>query len=216
MPVGLRAYSAVPSPLPRVVPSDDYLVLGHKLPKGSIVASQAWSSHRRSDIFFSPDLFLPERWLMEDPSVITVPSSSSLYGSISPLSSPALSESEKGGATKISAQLDPLSAHSQMSAHMFPFGHGPRVCGGQNMAQIVLRIALAAIVRNFDVVAAPETNERSMEMKDSFVSFFTLFVATLVSNMHYRSFSPPLWNVNSFSFLVRNDRTLSPFERCHT
>ena len=57
-----------------------------------------------------------------------------------------------------------------MSKYMFPFGHGPRVCGGQNLAQIMLRVVLSAIARNFDIIAPPETNEKSMRMCDSFVS----------------------------------------------
>ncbi|KAI0303911.1 cytochrome P450 [Russula brevipes] len=58
-----------------------------------------------------------------------------------------------------------------MNQHMMPFGTGSRVCGGQNLAQMVLRIAIAAIARNFDVVSPPETTETSMEMRDSFVIF---------------------------------------------
>ncbi|KAL0950331.1 hypothetical protein HGRIS_010302 [Hohenbuehelia grisea] len=58
-----------------------------------------------------------------------------------------------------------------MSQHMMPFGTGTRVCGGQNLAQIMLRVVVAAVARNFDVVAPSETNERTMEMKDSFVIF---------------------------------------------
>jgi cytochrome P450 len=56
-----------------------------------------------------------------------------------------------------------------MNRHMMPFGTGSRVCGGQNLAQMVLRIAITAIARNFDVVTPPETTETSMEMRDSFV-----------------------------------------------
>lgn len=58
-----------------------------------------------------------------------------------------------------------------MNRHMMPFGTGSRVCGGQNLAQMALRIAIAAIARNFDVVSPPETTETSMEMRDSFVSY---------------------------------------------
>jgi cytochrome P450 len=56
-----------------------------------------------------------------------------------------------------------------MNRHMMPFGTGSRVCGGQNLAQMVLRIAVAAIARNFDLLSPPETTEKSMEMRDSFV-----------------------------------------------
>lgn len=77
---------------------------------------------------------------MDNPAVINVSSSS-----LTP-SRATQFESEKVGADGISAKLDPSSAHTQMAAHMFPFG--------QNMAQMILRIALATIVRNFDIVAA--------------------------------------------------------------
>jgi cytochrome P450 len=58
-----------------------------------------------------------------------------------------------------------------MNRYMMPFGTGSRVCGGQNLAQMVLRIAIAAIARNFDIVSPPETTETSMEMRDSFVCY---------------------------------------------
>lgn len=58
-----------------------------------------------------------------------------------------------------------------MEQHFVPFGVGSRVCGGQNLAQIVLRIVIATVARNFDIVArAAETNERTMEIRDAFVS----------------------------------------------
>lgn len=58
----------------------------------------------------------------------------------------------------------------RMSAHMMPFGTGPRICGGQNVAHMMMRMVIASVVRNFNIVAAPETNEKSMAMCDSFVS----------------------------------------------
>jgi cytochrome P450 len=58
----------------------------------------------------------------------------------------------------------------KMSQYMMPFGTGSRVCGGQSLAQIMLRVAVAAVVRNFDIVAPSETNDRTMEVKDAFVS----------------------------------------------
>jgi Cytochrome P450 len=59
-----------------------------------------------------------------------------------------------------------------MAQHSMPFGTGSRVCGGQNLAQLMLKISVAAVVRNFDIDAPPETNENTMEMRDSFVSEF--------------------------------------------
>jgi len=137
---GLRLYGAAPSLLERVVPDSNaktavpeaFDLMGYALPPGTLVATQAWSAHRNSTVFPSPERFLPERWL------------------------------ETGDNQE---QLD------AMNRHMMPFGTGSRVCGGQNLAQMVLRIAIAAIARNFDVVSPPETTETSMEMRDSFVRY---------------------------------------------
>ncbi|KAK1229348.1 hypothetical protein PQX77_007605 [Marasmius sp. AFHP31] len=140
---GLRVYSAVPSPLERVVPSsssksgaanESFDLMGFEVPPGTVVATQAWSMHRNPAIFPSPEAFMPERWLEND--------------------APGCSE-----------------RLVRMTQYMMPFGTGTRVCGGQNVAQMMMRIVIAAIVRNFDVHAPAETNEQSMEIKDSFVIF---------------------------------------------
>ncbi|KAI0750628.1 cytochrome P450 [Daedaleopsis nitida] len=58
----------------------------------------------------------------------------------------------------------------RMSQYLMPFGVGSRMCGGQNLAQIVLRVAIAAIASNFEIsVNRSETNERTMQIKDAFV-----------------------------------------------
>lgn len=61
---------------------------------------------------------------------------------------------------------------ARMMQYMMPFGTGTRICGVQNVAQMMMKIVLAAVVRNFTVSAPAETNEQSMEIKDSFVSAF--------------------------------------------
>lgn len=66
---GLRIYGAAPSVLERVVPStsstvdDSFDMMGYALPAGTVVGTQAWSMHRDTEIFPSPETFLPERWL---------------------------------------------------------------------------------------------------------------------------------------------------------
>ncbi len=137
---GLRLYGAAPSLLERVVPDSSaktaipeaFDLMGYALPPGTLVATQAWSAHRNSAVFPSPESFLPERWL---------------------------------GSGDIQEQFE------AMNRHMMPFGTGSRVCGGQNLAQMVLRIAISAIARNFDVISPPETTETTMEMRDSFVRY---------------------------------------------
>ncbi|KAI0371502.1 cytochrome P450 [Pilatotrama ljubarskyi] len=59
---------------------------------------------------------------------------------------------------------------ARMSQYLMPFGVGTRVCGGQNLAHMVLRITTAAVIANFDIAAdLSETNEQTMEIKDAFV-----------------------------------------------
>ncbi|KAI5893315.1 cytochrome P450 [Schizophyllum commune H4-8] len=58
-----------------------------------------------------------------------------------------------------------------MIANLNPFGFGTRVCGGQNLAQIMLRIGVAVIARNFRIEVPAETTEKSMAIRDAFVIF---------------------------------------------
>ena len=69
---------------------------------------------------------------------------------------------------------------------MMAFGTGSRVCGGQNFANIMLRILVATVARNFTISAlTSETNERSMEMCDAFVSSLVWRTKRF---LHYRRF----------------------------
>jgi len=67
--------------------------------------------------------------------------------------------------------VDDSEELSQMTAQMMAFGLGSRNCGGQTFAYMTMRMVLASIARNFDIVAAPGTDEKSMAMRDAFVSF---------------------------------------------
>ncbi|KAJ7627322.1 cytochrome P450 [Roridomyces roridus] len=150
---GLRLYGAVPSLLERVVletGSPKYGVgvekcnlLGYDLPPGTIVSTQAWSMHRDPAVFPSPETFLPERYLP----------------------SPSLSKEEGD------SDLADTERLTRMANHLIPFGTGSRLCGGMNLAHLGLRMILAAVLRNFHVEAAPGTDERSMDARDSFVMF---------------------------------------------
>lgn len=71
---------------------------------------------------------------------------------------------------------------ARMEANMFPFAHGPRMCLGNNLVLIVLRLALATITRNFDIVSPPETNEQTMGIRDANVSLvFALLMQRFIS-----------------------------------
>ncbi|KAJ7021163.1 cytochrome P450 [Mycena alexandri] len=151
---GLRLYGAAPSLLERVVPvstsknfagAEGFDLMGYALPPGTIVSTQAWSMHRDPAVFPSPETFLPERWL---PSY-------------------AAGSKEDGG----EASEAETARLARMASHMMPFGTGSRICGGMNLAHIIMRVVLVAVLRNFEIEAAPGTDEKSMDMRDSFVMF---------------------------------------------
>lgn len=58
----------------------------------------------------------------------------------------------------------------RMKQNILTFGLGSRSCIGQRLAMMVIRVTIASIVRNFDIVVPPETTKQSMTPKESFVS----------------------------------------------
>ncbi|KAJ7754761.1 cytochrome P450 [Mycena metata] len=91
----------------------------YALPPGTIVSTQAWSMHRDAAVFPSPEMFLPERWL---PSY-------------------AAGSKEDGGVGGGEAGA------VRMASPMMPFGTGSRICGGVNLAHIIMRVVLVAVLR---------------------------------------------------------------------
>ena len=68
---GLRWRPPVPMTLFRVVPPGGATIDGFKIPAGTIVGCQAYSLHRKEDVFPDPDKFDPDRWLTEDPAKLS-------------------------------------------------------------------------------------------------------------------------------------------------
>jgi cytochrome P450 len=60
---GLRLSFGVPGRLPRVIETQDVVLNGYSVPRGTIVGMSSWMMHRNPKIFPNPDAFLPERWL---------------------------------------------------------------------------------------------------------------------------------------------------------
>lgn len=50
-----------------------------------------------------------------------------------------------------------------------PFGYGPRICGGQNLAHMTIRLLIVALVRNYDISPAEGTNAEAMSQRFNFV-----------------------------------------------
>ncbi|PPQ92769.1 hypothetical protein CVT25_003878 [Psilocybe cyanescens] len=142
MKEGLRMYTAVPSLLERIVPSST-------------------SKNGATDgIFDLMGYALP-------PGTVVATQAWSMHreSSVFPSADRFIPERWLESPSTTSSDL------STMAAHMMPFGTGTRICGGQNLAHMMLRLAVAAFVRNFDVSAPSETTAASMDIKDSFVIF---------------------------------------------
>ncbi|KAJ7850135.1 cytochrome P450 [Mycena leptocephala] len=61
---GLRVRTMVPSLLERIVPRrGNFQLMEYSLPPGTVVGTQAWSIHRDSEVFASPETFDLDRWL---------------------------------------------------------------------------------------------------------------------------------------------------------
>ncbi|KAF8165928.1 cytochrome P450 [Crassisporium funariophilum] len=139
---GLRLYTAVPSLLERVVPAST-------------------SKNGASDeVYDMMGYALP-------PGTVVATQAWSMHRDPSIFPSPDTFLPERWLESASTTPEDLL----RMAAHMIPFGSGARICGGQNLAQMMLRIAIAAFSRNFNISAPAETHERSMDIKDSFVIF---------------------------------------------
>ncbi|KAG5637814.1 hypothetical protein H0H81_003146 [Sphagnurus paluster] len=137
---GIRLYSAAPSTLERVVPASTS------------------KNGAADEIFDLMGYGVP-------PGTIVATQAWSMHRDASIFASPDTFLPERWLETTTNAET-----LARMNYHMMPFGTGARVCGGQNVAQAMMKVAVSAIVRNFDIVAPPETNERSMDIRDSFVS----------------------------------------------
>ena len=65
--------------------------------------------------------------------------------------------------------LDTNQPQDAMSQSLAPFGMGPRMCIGQHLARNSIRAMIAAVLRNFEVLPCPETNDTTMEMMELLV-----------------------------------------------
>lgn len=149
--IALRVYLPIPSPLERVAPEksakgEPFTIGGYSIPAGTIIATLPHALHRDSRLFPDPDKFDPDRWIVA-----------------------ATRDAPPNPVT--GAKGAEISMEATMISNFIPFGIGPRICAGQNLANMVLRFALAAIARNFDISAPPETTAKSMKPQEGIVRF---------------------------------------------
>jgi cytochrome P450 len=60
---GLRCHPALVTPRERVTPSEGDIICGHKLPGGTLVGFNIWTSQHNTTYGKYPEVFRPERWL---------------------------------------------------------------------------------------------------------------------------------------------------------
>ena len=140
-PAGLRVHGSTPSLLERVIPS---------------CSSKNGTPNESFDLM---GYALP-------PGTIVATQAWSMHRDPSVFPSPSTFLPDRWLQTHAPDNTEQLA---QMQQHYMPFGTGSRGCGGQNLAMMMLRITVAAIARNFDIAAPAETNDKSMEVRDSFV-----------------------------------------------
>lgn len=58
----LRLHGAVGSALPRLVPTGGAEFCGYHIPEGKTVGLQAWTMHRKPEVWAHPEAFDPSRW----------------------------------------------------------------------------------------------------------------------------------------------------------
>ena len=121
---------------------EPFSIRGYDIPAGTIIATLPRALHRNTRLFPNPDKFNPDRWIIA--ATLDAPSN------------PGIDVEEE-------------SWEAAMLANFIPFGIGPRICAGQNFANMVLRFALAAIVTIFDITAPPETNPKTMAPQEGIV-----------------------------------------------
>ncbi|KAG7862528.1 hypothetical protein KL919_001658 [Ogataea angusta] len=67
-----RIYAAIPGQEPRRAPKGGFRWRGSKetpstyIPEGTVVVMQPWSLHRDPTVFEQPEVFIPDRWLVDD------------------------------------------------------------------------------------------------------------------------------------------------------
>ncbi|KAJ7065717.1 cytochrome P450 [Mycena amicta] len=145
---GLRIYGAAPSLLERVVPASA-------------------SSNKR---FFGAEGFDLLGYALP-PGTIVATQAWSMHRDPAVFPSPDTFLPERWLASSTEDGEAETARLARMASYMMPFGTGSRICGGVNLAHLMMRMVLVAVLRNFEVEAAPGTDEKSMDMRDSFVMF---------------------------------------------
>lgn len=64
-----------------------------------------------------------------------------------------------------------LNETEEMKRHFMPFGLGSRICLGQNIAMLEMRMAIATFIRSFEIKLPANHNPADVELKDLWLAF---------------------------------------------
>lgn len=107
------------------------------IPPGAYFSMTTYLTHKDPAVWEDPGEFRPERWLPRD-----------------------------GGAGGKQQQQQPLALNGQpLGRYLMPFGKGPRMCLGMNLARAELFIGLAVVLRRCGGMELFETGREAVEMK---------------------------------------------------
>ncbi|KAI5920343.1 cytochrome P450 monooxygenase-like protein [Camillea tinctor] len=68
---GMRLTPTGPSELPREVLTGGLRVKGEYFPAGTIVGTSAWANSRNQEVYGDPEVFRPERWIVDEAKFVT-------------------------------------------------------------------------------------------------------------------------------------------------
>ncbi|KAL2188162.1 cytochrome P450 [Thermothelomyces heterothallicus CBS 203.75] len=161
----LRLYPPSPASQQRVVPRGGATVDGYYLPAGTTVAVAPWASNRSARNFAEPDAFRPERWLQQQQRP------------------PGEGKGEGEGDEDAAARF----AGDRLGASL-PFGTGPRVCIGKNLAHMEMRLIAAHLLLNFDMALDTDPRVHGQENE-----VWGLDGRLRTMKVYHSMTKPPLW-----------------------
>jgi len=151
----LRLHSAIPGPQPRLSPAQGSVLGsasvaagGYHIPSGTRVSSQAYSVHRDPEVFENPEAWLPVRWLAEREN--------------------SLNPTAVNDGIPADEQEERLKA---MHRAFWAFSSGSRMCIGNNFAMQEMKLVIAAVVSNFELLEVGDGKaEEAMVQEDAYTA----------------------------------------------
>ncbi|KAL9110281.1 MAG: hypothetical protein Q9227_005188 [Pyrenula ochraceoflavens] len=151
-----RMYPPVPTSLPRLTPRTGGLsskIAGHDVPPGTSVSVHQLACYTSPYNFTSPTTYDPTRWL----EPVTSPNS------------PSEKTSSNNTDRLLSTRTLLLNSRGDKISSLQPFSTGPRNCIGRNLAYNEMRLILARVLWNFDLLGVDEERSGEWDRQKTFL-----------------------------------------------